>query len=154
MNISDTGIALIKQWEGCELVAYKDVAGVLTIGYGHTGSDVHEGLVINEARAEQLLRLDLERFEGGVNGLLGDAAVSQNQFDALVSLAYNIGLGNFSRSTVLRKVKEGDFEGAGRAFLMWRKARDPETGRLRVVQGLLNRRRAERSLFDDGSRIS
>lgn len=145
MRISDDGVEFIKQWEGLVLEAYKDVAGVLTIGYGHTGTDVKSGMRITEERAEELLRADLQFFEKGVSRAIEGTHTRQNQFDALVSLAFNIGLGAFQKSTVLKRLKAGDDYGAGQAFTMWRKA--TINGKKVTVTGLLRRRRAEREMF-------
>lgn len=134
----------LKKWEGCELEAYKDVVGVWTIGYGSTGSHVYPGKKITQAEANALLDKDLVRFEEAVNSLV-KAVLTQNQYDALVSLAYNIGVGGFSTSTVLRRINAGDFNGAADAFLMWNKGR--QNGRLVVIKGLTNRRKSERELF-------
>lgn len=97
------GIMLIKKFEGCKLKAYKDAVGILTIGWGHTGPDVHVGQTISEREAEWLLKTDLLRFEIAVGNLV-TSAVSQNQFDALVSFAYNLGTGTLKKSTLLKKV--------------------------------------------------
>ena len=91
MKISKKGIELIKKWEGCRLKAYYCPAGVLTIGYGHTGKDVKRGMVITESKAESLLVKDLEKFEKKVEKYNDVYNFNQNQFDALVSFAYNIG---------------------------------------------------------------
>ena len=90
MKISQEGINVIKNFEGCRLKTYADTGGVATIGYGHTGSDVHSGQCISEQEAENLLRKDLERFEKAVNTEV-NVSLSQNQFDALVSFAFNVG---------------------------------------------------------------
>ena len=90
MKISDNGIELIKKFEGCQLTAYRCPAGVLTIGYGHT-KNVKEGQKITKKKAEQLLREDLERFETHVNSYRKKYKFNQNEFDALVSFAFNIG---------------------------------------------------------------
>jgi GH24 family phage-related lysozyme (muramidase) len=88
MNISKVGIELIKKFEGCVLFGYKDPVGIPTIGYGHTGGVV-VGQRISQARADELLKQDLKRFEKAVNDL--GLKLNQNQFDALVSFAYNVG---------------------------------------------------------------
>lgn len=105
MTTSTAGKNLIKQFEGLRLNAYYDSAGVLTIGYGHTGSDVKAGMTITQAKADELFNADIRKFELGVSSYLIGVKTTQAQFDALVSLAYNIGLGNFSKSTLLKKVK-------------------------------------------------
>lgn len=140
MRINEEGLKLLKKFEGCKLKTYRCVAGILTIGYGHTGKDVTEGMTITKAQAEELLLKDLERFEAGVEDLL-KVKVSENQFSALVSFAYNIGLNALSGSTLLKKLNAGDIIGAADQFLRWNRAAGKE------VQGLTNRRNAERDLF-------
>lgn len=138
--VNQATIDLIKRNEGCVLHAYRDSVGVLTIGYGHTG-DVYPGQVITQAQAEALLRQDLQTFENGVDDVLADIDTSDNQFGAMVSLAYNVGLGNFKHSTVLRLHNAGDYSGAADAFRMWNRA-----GGI-VLQGLTRRREEERTLY-------
>lgn len=140
MKINSKGLELIKRWEGLELKAYRCPANVLTIGYGSTGDHVKENMVITEKEAEALLLKDLERFEEGVQKLVPDT-INENQFSALVSLAYNIGLTNLKNSTLLKKLVKGDMKGAADQFLVWRKAAG------KVLKGLVKRREAERSLF-------
>ena len=137
---SDAGIALTKGFEGLRLTAYRDCAGVLTIGYGHTGADVVEGLVIDEARAEELLRNDLREAVDCVNRGV-TATIAQNQFDALVDFCFNVGCGAFLNSTLLRKVNAADFAGAAAQFALWVHAGGE------VVPGLVRRRKAEAALF-------
>lgn len=139
------GLKLIKRFEGLRLRAYRCPAGKWTVGYGSTAG-VKKGDLITTDEAEEMLQRDLRFFEHGVNKAV-TVKIKQNQFDALVSLAYNIGLGNFQKSTVLRKLNEGDDYGAGQAFIMWHKITNPKTGRKEVSAGLLRRRRAERELF-------
>lgn len=134
----------IKEHEGLRLVAYLDSVGVWTIGYGDTGPDVVKGLVITKAQAEERLRKRLREFEGYVNKYVR-VGITQNQFDALVSLVYNIGPTNFSTSTLLRKLNSGDYKGAADQFLVWNKGR--VEGKLVVIKGLSNRRAKERKLF-------
>ena len=144
MNIDARGIILIKSFEGLRLNAYPDPGtggAPWTIGYGHTGPDVYPGLKITEAEAEALLRKDLARFERGVDRLIEGAFTSQVQFDAMVSLAYNIGLGGFQRSSVLRHHRAGNKLRAAASFLMWVKAAG------RTLPGLVRRRNAERKLY-------
>ena len=143
-QVSREGIELIKRFEGLELQSYQDVAGIWTVGYGHTGPEVGPGMVITEAQAEALLIEDLERFERGVSSAV-DVNVTQTQFDALVSLAYNIGVGAFSRSTAVKRLNKGDFEGAAEAITWWNKA--TINGRKTPVTGLTRRRAAEAALF-------
>ena len=139
MQINDKGLALIKRFEGLRLEAYRCPAGVLTIGYGSTGPHVKRGMVITEEEAEALLRKDLERFEEGVGVIAGHA--TSDQFSAMVSLAFNIGLGAFATSTVVKRHKLGNHMGAANAFLMWKRAGG------RILDGLIRRREAERRLY-------
>jgi len=145
-RISTTGIALIQNFEGCHLKAYPDPktgGDPWTIGYGHTGKDVAKGQVITQMRAEELLRADLARFEAGVSAAL-TRPVTQSQFDAIVSFAFNCGLGALRGSTLLRMVNSGHIEIAADEFLKWISRGTP------VEKGLLRRRKAERALFLGG----
>ena len=143
-QVSREGIELIKRFEGLELQSYQDVAGIWTVGYGHTGPEVGPGMVITEGQAEALLIEDLERFERGVSSAV-TAPITQTQFDALVSLAYNIGVSGFSRSTAVKRLNKGDVEGAAEAITWWNKA--TINGRKQPVLGLTRRRAAEAALF-------
>ena len=140
MKISQKGINLIKVFEGLSLKAYKDSVGVITIGYGSTGPHVSMGQTITEAQAESLLKSDLSRFEKGVSDLV-PVPLNQNQFDALVSFSFNLGLGNLKSSTLLRKLNSLDYSGASKEFERWNKAGG------KVLAGLTRRRIAERDLF-------
>jgi GH24 family phage-related lysozyme (muramidase) len=144
MRVSQRGINLIKKFEGVRLKAYKPVPTEpgWTIGYGHHGLDVHKGMVITESHAERFLRRDLAAFEQGVERLV-TTHINQNRFDALVSLAFNIGLGNFANSTVLREVNRRHFVRAAAAFRLWSRGGAPP----RVLPGLVRRRAAEVRLF-------
>jgi len=139
---SPAGISLIQRFEGLRLTAYRCEAGVLTIGWGHTGRDVVEGLTINRARAEQLLIQDLSRFEVGVERLA--PGLAQHRFDALVSFAFNLGLTALQGSGLLRRIQAGDFEGAGAEFPKWVFAGGKRS------EGLAKRRGIERLLFEGG----
>lgn len=130
----------IKTAEGLRLTAYKDGGGVWTIGYGHTGADVREGLTIPLSEAERLLTRDLRVAEGHVNDAV-KVKLTQNQFDALVSFVYNVGGGAFRSSTLLKLLNAGDYGNAADQLLRWNK----DNGK--VVDGLTNRRREERELF-------
>mgnify|MGYP004459084731 FL=1 len=137
MKTSSKGIALIKSFEGCRLQAYRDSVGVLTIGYGHTG-DVKEGQVISRGFAEELLKADLTKFERNVTRYT-PFEMSQNQFDALVSFAFNCGAGN------LKKLVSGrNKDQVAKKILEYNKAGG------RVLAGLTRRRQAERALFLSG----
>lgn len=130
----------IKTAEGLRLTAYLDTGGVWTIGYGHTGVDVREGLTIPLSEAERLLTRDLRVAEKHVNEAV-KVKLTQNQFDALVSFVYNVGGGAFRSSTLLKLLNAGDYEGAANQFPRWNK----DNGK--VVAGLTNRRHEERVLF-------
>ena len=142
MKTGARGIGLIKQFEGLELEAYQDIAGVWTIGYGHTGPEVGPGLVISEFDAERLLREDLVKREGVVN-LHVSVQINQNEFDALVSFEYNTG--GLRGSTALKRLNKGDRIGAAEALQWWNKV--TVNGRLIEVAGLTRRRAAEAALF-------
>jgi len=144
MQCNAAGIALIQAFEGCRLTAYRDIVGVLTIGYGHCGPDVTEGLIIDPEQANELLRQDLARFEAGVTGLV-TVDLSPNQFSSLVCFSYNLGLGALGSSTLLKCVNAQDFDGAAAEFPHW----DHAGGN--VVDGLLRRREAEQRLFQSSS---
>ena len=135
MKTSHKGIALIKEFEGLRLKAYKCPGGVWTIGYGHTAG-VQPGMVISEAQAEEYLMADLIASEKYLNDLR--LAINQNQFDALISFIYNVGTGNFSRSTLLRKVRANPQDNSIMdEFLRWVYSKG------RVLPGLQRRRLAE-----------
>lgn len=138
MKVED--FTIIKESEGCELSPYLCPADVWTVGYGHTGSDVTDNGTITQEQAESLLQRDLEAFSGHINRLV-NVELTQNQFDALVSLCYNIGAGNFSNSTLLRLLNTGDYEGAANEFWKWRR------GGGKILQGLVTRRAKEKELF-------
>ncbi|UYY77475.1 lysozyme [Sphingomonas sp. R1] len=137
---SSAGIALIKQFEGERLTAYICPAGILTIGVGHTGADVKPGQKITVAESEALLRADLARFEKAVSAAV-KVPLNQNQFDALVALAFNIGAGAFAGSTLVRLLNGKDYAGAAAQFERWNK------GGGKVLPGLVARRAAEAALF-------
>ena len=145
MSVNQATLNLIKQWEGCKLVAYQCSAGVWTIGYGTTaGADVGVkptyGMTITKERAEDLLRQGVDKFAATVDALI-TTKVNANEFGACVSLAYNIGPNAFAKSTVLRELNAGNKDKAAAAFKMWNKA-DGD-----IVKGLVNRRNAEVTLF-------
>jgi len=143
VKISPAGISAIKRHEGLRLHAYQDSAGVWTIGHGHTGN-VQPGQHISEAEAEQLLRDDLAQAEAAVNNGVR-VPVTQEQYDAMVSLAFNIGGSAFGKSTLLQKLNEGDIHAAANEFLRWDKI--TVNGAKEVLPGLTSRRRAERAMF-------
>ena len=137
---SDAGLAITESFEGLRLTAYQDVAGVWTIGYGHTGAEVHAGLTITQPEADRLLRADLASAEACVNRAV-TAALTLEQFDALVDFCFNAGRGSFLGSSLLRKLNEGDAAGAAAQFGLWVHAGGE------VVEGLVRRRKAEAAMF-------
>ncbi|MCM1957928.1 lysozyme [Acinetobacter modestus] len=143
-SITKTSIDLISSFEGIRLNAYDDGVGVWTIGIGTTtypdGVKVKKGDKCTLEQAKEYFAHDLKRFEASVNNLV-KVPLSQNQFDALVSLVYNIGSGNFGSSTLLKKLNVKDYQGAADQFPRWNKAKG------KVLNGLVRRREAERALF-------
>lgn len=142
-RINQAGLELIKAAEGCEFTAYPDPGtggDPWTIGYGHTGPEVKPGLTITQAIANAYLALDCAKFEKAVSGMV-TIPVTDNQFSALVSFAYNVGPGNLKASTLLKKLNAKDIPGAADEFLKWNKAAG------KVLAGLTKRREAERKLF-------
>ncbi|USA54565.1 lysozyme [Acinetobacter sp. C32I] len=144
MKTSQVGINLIISFEDLVLTAYDDGVGVWTIGYGTTvypnGIRVKRGDTCTKAQAMSFFQHDLRRFEAAVNQVV-KVTINQNQFDALVSLTYNIGEQAFKDSTLLKKLNAGDFMGAAEQFKVWNK------GGGKVMKGLVRRRAAERELF-------
>ncbi|MEM8988525.1 MAG: lysozyme [Pseudomonadota bacterium] len=143
MRASETGLNLIKGYEGLRLHAHYAPSEQWSVGYGHTASARH-GMQVSEQQADQFLRMDSEPIERLIEEVVM-APLNQNEFDALVSLIFNIGEDNFRRSTVLKKLNEGDRLGAAQAFEMWNKSRIGDE--LVVLDGLVRRRAAEKSLF-------
>lgn len=139
MKISENGLNLIKHFEGCELQAYKCPAGVWTIGYGHIKT-AHEGKVITQEQADEMLVEEMEEYEGYINRAV-KVELSQNQFDAMVSWVYNLGNGNLGASTLLKVLNMGDYAGVPAQMLRWNKAGG------KVLEGLTRRRQAEADLF-------
>lgn len=133
-------VPFIKQFEGCELTAYRCSAGVLTIGYGHTGSDVQEGMAISQSDAEKLLIDDLTEFQDELAPLVS-VPVTEGQFIALMSFVFNLGISAFKRSTLRRELNVGNVNRAADEFLKWVNAGG------KPVIGLQRRRAAERELF-------
>jgi lysozyme len=133
------GVNMIKSFEGLYLDAYYDAVGIPTIGYGHT-ENVHMGMSISEAEAEQLLRQDLERFEVAVQDGV-EVEINDDQFDALVSFSFNLGAGSLFSSTLLKLLNQGKFEQAAEEFPRWNKAGG------QALLGLTRRRLSERALF-------
>lgn len=143
MKISTNGIDLICSFEGLRLKAYDDGVGVWTIGYGTTvinGRKVKKGDTCTLEQAKSYMAQDLKQFESAVNQV--KVPLNQNQYDALVSLAYNIGVGAFLSSTLFKKLNAKDYKGAAEQFDRWNRAGG------KVMRGLTNRRAKERKLFE------
>lgn len=142
-HINAAGIALLKQFEGCKLVAYPDPGtggGPWTIGYGHTGDDVTQSTTWTQRQCDAALVSDLAKFEDAVTDMV-NTTITDNQFSALVVLCYNIGVNNLSSSTLLADVNANKLGSAAAQFAVWNRAAG------KVMPGLAARRAAERTLF-------
>jgi lysozyme len=139
-QIGKAGLDLIKSFEGLKLRAYLCPAKVWTIGFGSTGPHVTPGKVITEAQADELLQDDLDRFEKAVTRLV-TVPLTQHQYDALVSFAFNVGISALERSTLLKRVNARLFDQARAEFAKWNRAGG------RPLAGLTRRRAAEAALF-------
>ena len=133
------GLSLIKKFEGCELEAYQCSAGVWTIGYGHT-KGVAPGDSVSQEEAEQMLVDELHEYESYINEYV-TVALSQNQFDALVSWVYNLGPANLKASTMLKVLNSGEYEDVPAQMKRWNKAGG------KILEGLIRRREAEACLY-------
>ena len=143
MNYSKNGLHLTENFEGLRLTAYPDPAthgDPWTIGYGHTGAEVHQGMTITQEQAEEFLMQDVQKAVQTVNSKV-HTDLTQNEFESLVDFVFNCGAGNFAGSTLLRKINAGDMEGAALEFQKWDKAAG------HVMAGLVRRRQAETDLF-------
>ena len=144
MRVSDEGMDLIKQFEGLRQIAYRDAVGVWTIGYGHTSMAgepaVTPGLKLTRQECAEILARDVATFSKGVAEQLR-VPLNDAQFSALVAFAYNVGLGNLRKSSVLAAINAGDFAAVPRRLALWIKAGG------RVLPGLVRRRAAEAALF-------
>ncbi len=140
MQYSENGYRLTESFEGCELTAYRDIVGVLTIGYGHTGANVYPGMVITQQQAQDFLDQDVQSAVGCVNSSVR-VPVTQNQFDALVDFVFNLGCGSLNESTLLRELNQGNYAAAANQFPVWVYAGTE------VSSDLVRRREAERALF-------
>lgn len=142
MKLSNTGLELIKSFEGVRLTAYKAVPTEehWTIGYGHYGPDVTKNMKITQAQADAYLKADVARFEKAVSDNV-KVPLNQNQFDALVSFTYNCGAGALQRSTLLELLNQGKYEEAADQFDVWIKSGN------QVLNGLVKRRAKEKELF-------
>jgi lysozyme len=140
MTLSDNGLVFIESNEGLVLNAYKDATGTLTIGYGHTGPDVTPGLVWTQQQADDALLADTQTAQDAVNRLV-TVPLTQHQYDALVDFVFNVGVGNFTGSTLRKDLNAGNYEGAMLQFTNWVYSRGVK------LPGLLKRRQAEADLF-------
>lgn len=144
-SISDNGVTFVAEHESFRAQQYPDIAGHSTIGYGHKlvpGESYPNG--VTEAEAQRLLTHDLRSAQEAVRANV-KVPLTQNQFDALTSLTYNIGSGNFAGSTLLRRLNAGDYDAASEQFSVWNKVKIG--GKLKPSRGLTNRRNQERDLF-------
>ena len=147
-KVSPRGIALMHAFEGCRLDAYPDPGSKdghpWTIGYGSTGPGIAKGVRWTQEQADARFAADLDaKYGKAVNEMVRGVPTTQSQFDALVSLCYNIGIKALRGSTVMSRHKAGDYQGAANAFVMWNK----NDGK--VMRGLTRRRLAEADLYDD-----
>lgn len=146
-QINRRGLDALKRYEGLRLKAYRDIVGVVTIGYGSTGPHVRMGMTITREEAEALLRKDLARFEAAVTNLV-KVKLNDNQFAALVSFSFNVGIGALQKSTLLKKLNKGDYASVPSELMKWTKAGGKN------VQGLVNRRAQEGALWGKGAFVS
>lgn len=140
VKINDLGINLIKNYEGLKLTAYQDSVGIWTIGYGETGPLIIPGLVWTKEQAEKSFIKRVKEFADRLTKIIF-TSLNDNQFSALVSLAYNVGIANVKKSTLLALINLGDYKGASEEFIKWNKAGG------KVLAGLTKRRQAEKELF-------
>lgn len=141
MKINKEGLSIIKQCEGCRLKAYLCPSLIPTIGYGHT-TGVKLGDIITQAEAYRYLLQDIKRFEQAVSALV-KVPINENQFSALVSFAFNIGVGNLKSSTLLKKLNLRDYKGCSNEFDRWVYGSNKKP-----LEGLKKRRKLERELFN------
>lgn len=141
MKINKEGLSIIKQCEGCRLKAYLCPSLIPTIGYGHT-TGVKLGDIITQADAYRYLLQDIKRFEQAVSVLV-KVPINENQFSALVSFAFNIGVGNLKSSTLLKKLNLRDYKGCSNEFDRWVYGSNKKP-----LEGLKKRRKLERELFN------
>ena len=152
MRISQKGIDLIKYFTGCKLSSYYNTDNVLAIGYGHTGKEVKRNMKITQEQAEALLQNDLAHVEYMLNvRFVGDKKLKQNQYDAVCSFVYSVGVHAFLKSTMFALLMKKDYENASNQFARWNKV--TKDGRKEVSQKLTTRRIAEKELFDIAERL-
>ena len=147
-HVSSGGLALIKKWEGLYLKAYKDPVGIWTIGYGsitnrRLGIIVDSSSVLSsEAVALDYMEREIIDFEDDMGRLI-KVPLTQNQWDCLVSFIFNVGIGNFANSTLLKVLNNGRYKAVPTQLSRWNKARSRKTGKILTLQGLTNRRNDE-----------
>lgn len=150
-KINQEGLEKLKKWEGLRTKAYLDSAKVWTIGYGHTSAAgdpyVRQGMVITDKEATNILMNDLTQYEQAVEQSV-KVELNDNQFAALVSFTYNVGIGAFKKSTLLKKLNKGDYDAVPAELMKWTKAGGKR------LQGLVNRRSAEGGLWAKGEFVS
>ncbi|EJF90036.1 lysozyme [Bartonella melophagi] len=150
-RISKDCLNCLKKWEGLRLNAYQDTSGVWTIGYGHTGKagkpDVIEGMTITKQKAENILLNDLHKYEAAVEKAV-HVDLSDEQFGALVSFCYNVGVNAFERSTLLKRLNKGDYEAVPAELQKWIRAGG------KPLKGLVHRRAAEAGLWATSAYVS
>jgi lysozyme len=142
LTYDNNGLHLTEAFEGVRYLAYRDQNGVLTIGYGHTAG-VYAGMQINQAQAEAFLLADVKWAERVVKTVV-KVPLAQGEFDGCVDLCFNIGSGNFEKSTVVRDLNAGDKHAAMISFMLWDKVAGQEN------KGLARRRLTEEELFGTG----
>lgn len=150
MRLSEQGIEFLEWWEGFRPTMYLDISGLPTIGFGHLIGPGEQHLLtatLTRAQARELLIQDSERYAQAVDEAI-DVPLTQAQFDALTALCYNIGIANFSRSTVVARINSGDTRAnITEAWAWWNKFTNPATGAKEVSKGLANRRAAEIAVY-------
>jgi lysozyme len=146
LTVSPAGLAFLREREGLRLQSYQDQAGVWTIGYGDTGPHVKPGQTITRDEAERRFGIRVKVFAESVLLSL-TSKPTQGQFDAMVSLAYNIGVAAFKDSTVCKAFNRGDLMACAEAFGLFVKVRDKKTGKKRDNAGLIKRRAMEKAMF-------
>lgn len=156
-QISPIGLEHIKQWEGLKLTAYFCSAGKLTIGYGHTFASgapiVTKGMTITKLDANRILKHDLLSFEKAVSETIA-VPLHDNQFSALVSFAFNVGVEAFKSSNLVKKLNKENYDAVPGELMKWVKITNPKTGKKVTAKGLVNRRAAECGLWAKGDFVS
>ena len=151
MQASQNALDLIRHFEGLRLSSYADAKGVWTIGWGHTGDDVHPGMTIDSAEAQRLLDNDVDFAVSQLNRMITREPNLQHHFDAMLSLVFNIGAERFRKSTLLKFYNFSQDKEAANEFMRWNKVKI--YGKLTPFRGLTNRRQTERTLYITGKLI-